>query len=223
MVDEDSGFEINPPEDEVDNRFVDFYELMQISRNAEPETIDRVYRMLAVRYHPDNVETGDQELFLLLHEARKILSDPATRAQYDQLLEAQSQKPLSVFSLKDFAKGIDGEANRRMGVLCLLYNRRRVDLEEPGLSVLDLESMMSCPREHLMFALWYLKEMTLVRQDDKSDFVITGSGVDYVEEHIPKNQNLYKLLKSAESGAAVKTQSGEWTDSDSGPDDPPEK
>jgi curved DNA-binding protein CbpA len=204
MVDE-PDFQIGQQGSKSDESFIDFYELMQISRNAEAETIDRVYRMLAARLHPDNTETGDKELFMLLQRAREILLDPETRAHYDQLLEAQSQKPLSVFSLREFAKGIDGEANRRMGVLCLLYNRRRVDLEAPGLSVLELESMMSCPREHLMFALWYLKEKQFVRQDDQSSFVITGTGVDYVEEHIPKNQVLYKLLKAAESGATAKS------------------
>ena len=30
----------------------DYYELLQISQNAEPETIHRVYRLLAQRYHP---------------------------------------------------------------------------------------------------------------------------------------------------------------------------
>ena len=33
--------------------FIDYYELLQISSNAEPETIQRVYHMLAARYHPD--------------------------------------------------------------------------------------------------------------------------------------------------------------------------
>ncbi len=33
--------------------FIDYYELLQISPNAEPQTIQRVYRMLAARYHPD--------------------------------------------------------------------------------------------------------------------------------------------------------------------------
>src|SRR4051812_13398865 len=42
-----------------DSGFVDYYELLQISPNAEPETIHRVYKMLAQRYHPDNPETGD--------------------------------------------------------------------------------------------------------------------------------------------------------------------
>ena len=34
-----------------DSGFVDYYELLQISPNAEPETIQRVYKMLAQRYH----------------------------------------------------------------------------------------------------------------------------------------------------------------------------
>ena len=50
----------------VNGNFVDYYELMQISSNAEPETIHRVFHMLAARYHPDNPQSGDTEKFLLL-------------------------------------------------------------------------------------------------------------------------------------------------------------
>jgi len=88
-----------------------------------------------------------------------------------------------------------------MGILCLLYNRRRSNPEDPGLSLLEFESMMSVPREHLMFTIWYLREHACVRQDDASDYVITGDGVDYVETHLPSNKLLYRLLKAAESGA----------------------
>ena len=48
--------------------------------------------------------------------------------------------------------------------------------------------------------MWYLKEQGLLRQDENSDFVITGGGVDYVETHLPNNRLLYRLLKAAESG-----------------------
>jgi DnaJ-domain-containing protein 1 len=47
----------------------DFYELLQISPNAEPETIHRVYRLLAQRHHPDNSQTGDAARFRALVEA----------------------------------------------------------------------------------------------------------------------------------------------------------
>lgn len=182
------------------SKFVDYYELMQISPNAEHDTIVRVYRILAARFHPDNPHTGDPEKFQLLTRAFYVLSDPQRRAGYDAELSVMRMQPIGVFGLKDFAVGIDGEANRRMGILCLLYNRRRSDPEKPGVSVLELEQTMTFPREHLLFTLWYLKEKDLVRQDGSSDFVITSAGVDWVEEHLPKNRILYHLLKAAETG-----------------------
>ena len=60
---------------------------------------------------------------------------------------------------------------------------------------------MQVPREHLMFTMWYLREHNCLRQDEASDYVITGDGVDYVETHLPSNQLIRRLLKAAESGA----------------------
>src|SRR5678815_710261 len=68
---------------------IDYYELLQISPNAEPETIHRVYRLLAPRYHPDNPETGDARKFRQLHEAYTTLTDPVKRAQFDVVHERQ--------------------------------------------------------------------------------------------------------------------------------------
>jgi curved DNA-binding protein len=182
--------------------FVDYYELMQISPNAEPETIQRVFRMLAARLHPDNPHTGSVEKFILLQEAFATLSNPKMRQAYDSQYQSRVAEPIEVFQLREFTEGIDGEANRRMGILCLLYNRRRVNPESAGVSILDLEKVMSFPREHLMFTIWYLKEKTYIRQDEKtSDFLITGEGVDYVESHLPTNRVLYKMLKASEKGA----------------------
>jgi curved DNA-binding protein len=184
------------------SEFIDYYELLQISPNAELETVQRVYKMLATRYHPDNQETGDLDMFLALKKAYETLSNPQLKTEYDSHYERRNTEPIEIFELKEFTVGVDGEANRRMGILCLLYNRRRSNPEDPGLSLLEFESMMSIPREHLMFTMWYLRERECVRQDENSDFVITGTGVDYVETHLPSNKLLYKLLKSAESGAA---------------------
>ena len=61
----------------------DYYELLQVSDVAEPETINRVYRMLAQRYHPDNQETGNEARFRAITEAYQTLSNPEKRAQYD--------------------------------------------------------------------------------------------------------------------------------------------
>lgn len=191
--------------------FVDYYELLQISPNAELETIKRVYRLLAARYHPDNPETADYERFVLLNDANRILSDPETRAAYDLTYRAKREEPLSIFNLKDFAVGIDGEGNRRMGILCLLYTRRRSNDEKPGISMLEFESLMSFPREHLMFTVWYLQSKGLIKRGEESDYAITAEGVDYVEEHLPSDNVLYRLLKAAETGSAHTANSAEET------------
>lgn len=181
--------------------FIDHYELMQISPKAEPETIQRVYRILAGRCHPDNPNTGDMERFLRLGEAYRVLSDPAERALYDAEYNIRKTQPLEVFDLQDFATGVDGESNRRMGLLCLLYHSRRLNQDDPGLSLLALEKKMTSAREHLVFTVWYLKDKGYVRQTEDSSYAITSAGVDYVEEHLPKNRLLYRLLKEAEEGA----------------------
>ncbi|MEN6537899.1 MAG: DnaJ domain-containing protein [Bryobacteraceae bacterium] len=190
--------------------FVDYYELMQISPNAEAETVQRVYRMLAARYHPDNPETGDAERFLLLNEAFRTLSEPEHRAAYDLTYHSRRAEPLRVFELKEFASGIDGEANRRMGILCLLYSRRRTDPDHPGMSILELETMMWFPREHLVFTVWYLKEKGYIRQDDQSNLMMTAEGADYVESNLPANRTLYKLLKASELGATRSERDAKW-------------
>ena len=184
-----------------DAGFIDYYEMLQISPNAEPETIHRVYKMLAQRYHPDNPETGDVDRFLMLNQAFETLSDPELRASYNTLYEDHRAKPIDIFETKEFAIGVDGESNRRMGILCLLYTRRRSDPDDPGISLLEFESIMSFPREHLLFTMWYLKERNLLRQEENSDYAITGPGIDYVEEHLPNNKMIYRLLKAAESGS----------------------
>lgn len=191
--------------------FVDYYELMQISGNAEMETVQRVYRMLAARHHPDNPETGDAEKFLLLNEAYRVLTDHERRAAYDVTYRSRQSEPLRVFELKEFATGIDGESNRRMGILCLLYSRRRMNPDHPGVSILELETMMWFPREHLMFTVWYLREKDLIKQDEQSAFLITAGGADYVEENLPQNRTLYKLLKAAEFGATRSDREERWT------------
>jgi DnaJ-domain-containing protein 1 len=61
----------------------DCYRAMQLNPDADPAAISRAYRLLALRYHPDNLETGSSEMFLRLSEAYQILSDPQKRASYD--------------------------------------------------------------------------------------------------------------------------------------------
>ncbi|HEY1341867.1 MAG TPA: DnaJ domain-containing protein [Bryobacteraceae bacterium] len=172
-----------------------YYEILQISRNADDETVHRVYRIMASRFHPDNPRTGNVEKFMALQRAYEVLSDPVERARYDALHPAYEAPPLPIFELKDFVEGIEGEKNRRLGVLSLLYHRRRLNELSPGMSLLELERRMSFPREYLEFTLWYLRTKGYVEfLDQNSDYGVTAAGVDYVEQHSSTNNVIRELL-----------------------------
>jgi curved DNA-binding protein len=182
---------------------VNYYDLLQINPRAEIETIDRVYRILAGRYHPDNQATGDAEKFRMLNDAYQMLRDPVKRAEYDKQFQTSPAGPLPIFLGKEFADGIDSEAKIRIGVLCLLYSKRRANPDFAALSLLDMENIMAFPRERLLFALWYLRAKRYVVQDDRSSFIISAEGVDYLETQLPTNQILYKIFRASESGVMV--------------------
>ncbi len=64
----------------------DYYEVLEVKRDADPDEIKKAYRKLAVKYHPDK-NPGDksaEEKFKELGEAYEAVSDPQKRAAYDQ-------------------------------------------------------------------------------------------------------------------------------------------
>lgn len=174
-----------------------FYEILQISPHADLETIRRVYRIMATRFHPDNPVSGDHEMFLKLCEAYEVLARPERRALYDHALCARETEPIPLFGARIFVDGLGGELNRRFGILALLYQRRRTNQGSLGISLVELENRMSLPREHLEFTLWYLRSKGYVQVlEENSDYAVTALGVDYVESNSAANPILRQLLTS---------------------------
>jgi curved DNA-binding protein CbpA len=161
---------------------IDYYETLQISPNADADTVQRVFRMLAQRFHPDNTETGNADRFRELHEAYSVLSVPDKRAQYDVHHQALRQErwrfAASVKTNDDF----ELEQQVRATILEILYARRRAEPGNPSFAPYDLIQLTGQPREHLDFTFWYLIQKKLVTRDDQSRLTITVDGVDYVEQ-----------------------------------------
>ena len=189
----------------------DYYEFLQISPNAEVDTIHRVYRFLAVRLHPDNPETGDAEKFFLLKQAYDVLSDPARRVEYDAARKVDGAQTVPLSTTIDFMDSMEGELNRRLGVLALLYIQRRTNPYTPEVSLLEVEHRMGFPRDYLEFTAWYLRNKGFITRSDNSDFTLTAEGVDFVESQRVNIPILNRLLttgtgpSTAEGTAANRT------------------
>ena len=98
---------------------LDYYEILEVDRNASAEEIKKAYRKLALKYHPDR-NPGDaeaEEKFKLINEAYQVLSDQEKRALYDrygkQGLESQGFEGFghsSYEDIMDFFESVFGQA-----------------------------------------------------------------------------------------------------------------
>ncbi len=168
-----------------DDFIADHYEDLQVSPNADQETIERVYRLLAKRYHPDNGCSGCVDKFDMVTKAYGVLSDPAKRAAFDARYEqirnrrwklAAASRPL-----------LNGNGNRdqeiRNAVLSVLYIERRNDPSAASIGLWQLEKILGWPEKILEFHTWYLKEKGWIQRTDSGGYAITVVGIDVLEEN----------------------------------------
>ena len=68
-----------------------YYDILQINQNASPEIIEKAYKTLAKKYHPDLQEEVNkkeaEEILKEINEAYEVLSNPEKKALYDQNLK----------------------------------------------------------------------------------------------------------------------------------------
>jgi curved DNA-binding protein CbpA len=162
--------------------FVDHYEVLQISPNADIETIRRIYRIQAQRFHPDNLDSGNADTFRKISDAYDVLSDAQRRDAYDrEHREARRREALGVPDVRAAAVPVMDEMQRREEILRLLYGRRFSHPEQPSLSLRELEVLLCTPKGDLEFSLWYLKECGYLVRTDSAQHTITIKGVQFAE------------------------------------------
>jgi curved DNA-binding protein CbpA len=180
----------------------DLYELLQISVNADQETIHRVYRMQAQRFHPDNQESGDTKKFRAIADAYAVLSDPEKRAQYDVYHHRQRQDRWKLLEASPrTATDVQVEQLTRLTVLEVLYTQRRLEPNTPGVFDRDLEELIGRPREHLEFTFWYLIAKQLITRGEQSRLMITAQGVDYLEQNYSETLERKRLAAPKDQAA----------------------
>ncbi len=103
--------------------YKDYYKILGVDRKATVEDIKRVYRKLALKYHPDRNPGNAQaeEKFKEINEANQVLSDPEKRARYDQLGESytrwqQGGQPSGGFNWDDWFTQAPGGGGVRVDV-----------------------------------------------------------------------------------------------------------
>jgi curved DNA-binding protein len=103
--------------------YKDYYKVLGVERKATKEDIKRVYRKLALKYHPDRNPGNAQaeEKFKEINEAYQVLSDPEKRSRYDQLGESytrwqQGGQPTGGFNWEDWFAQSPGGGGVRVDV-----------------------------------------------------------------------------------------------------------
>ncbi len=168
------------PATEAAGSLPDYYEILQISSNADTEMIQRVFRLLAQRYHPDNTESGNDEVFRSILQAYRILSDSEKRAAYDTRYRAARAERARILEKQEPANYTQ-EKQLRGAILQTLYESRKKHPGRPAVGIKDLGDLLRCSRERLDFNLWYLRGKGLVTATDSGSYVITPEGVDTAE------------------------------------------
>ena len=165
-----------------EDAFIDYYELLQLSSNADADTIERVFRHLAKKFHPDNKESGDSDRFQLIVNAHRTLAEPESRAGYDAKYQDYWNRRWKIASEASKGAVLDDGRENRESLLSLLYVQRRRDMKNPGLGGYELARLLGVPSELVEFDVWYLKAKGWVERLDTGQLAISALGVDQVEQ-----------------------------------------
>ena len=92
-----------------------YYEVLEVSSKASPEIIEKAYKTLTRKYHPDlqskDKKNSSENQFKEIVKAYEVLSDPEKRAEYDEYQQLK-QKVDSLENGSDSSKSSEQKNNK---------------------------------------------------------------------------------------------------------------
>lgn len=183
---------LNPAAQAIPNH----YDTLEVSRNASQDAIERMFRHLATKHHPD--AGGDKALFNRLIEAFEILRAPESRAAYDQELIKDTQE---ISRLVENSKQAGPDAAFRHELLCLFYARRREEGSSPALGEMAILKTLNLTNHVLEFHLWYFREKGWIKRFESGGYTITVEGVDQIDATELRMANQLRITSTSNSTA----------------------
>ena len=111
---------------------MNYYKILEVDRDASPEVIEKAYKTLVKKYHPDlqesNLKAKYEEKIKVINEAYETLSNPNLRAKYDETL---TQRELSE---EDFQKLSKENENLYNQIDNLKHTMNNIPYTEPNYS-----------------------------------------------------------------------------------------
>ena len=109
-----------------------YYEILEVDKNASEEVIEKAYKTLAKKYHPDLQNNSDcQDKMRQINEAYEILSNDFKRREYDEKIKRQS------VSIEEYNRIIQ-ENNRLKKDLKRVVNKREMSQNQGRLEEMSI-------------------------------------------------------------------------------------
>ncbi|MEO6360268.1 MAG: DnaJ domain-containing protein [Sphingomicrobium sp.] len=158
-----------------------YYEILQIEPGCDASGLDAAYHSLAKMYHPDRNNSPDTTKFSEITDAYRVLRNPETRTEYDNLHGFK----VEVEPAADDDIWFDGgaalnDSEDHAKILTYLYKRRRAQPEDAGVIGFYVQEMLKCSHEAFEFHKWYLKEKGFIAITEQGTIAITIDGIDQV-------------------------------------------
>lgn len=95
--------------------YKNYYKILEVDSSASPEVIEKAYKALAKKYHPDLQEESQKksagEKLKEINEAYEILSNPDSRANFDKTLAASNISSDDFNKIADENRKLQNELN----------------------------------------------------------------------------------------------------------------